>query len=73
MVSDFALQWTKGNNAVKEQEHFYDKNIIEYTCKIQWYSIYMLIISSLGIIAFVIFNAKNLKLFKGHFIYFLIE
>ena len=34
--------------------------------KIQWYIIKMLVISLLDIIAFIIFNAKNLQLFKGH-------
>ena len=39
---------------------------IKCTCKIQWYTIYVLIISILGIVVFIILNASKLKLFRGH-------
>ena len=49
-----------------EQEHFDDKCIIECTCKVQWYTLCLLAMSLLGIIGTVIFDARKLKLFKGH-------
>ena len=39
---------------------------IECTCRIQWYTICMLIISILGIVVFIFLNARRLKLFRGH-------
>ena len=38
----------------------------EWTCKIQWYTIFMLSLSILGIVTFIIVNARKLKLFRGH-------
>ena len=39
---------------------------IECTCKIQWYAIFMLGLSILGLKTFVIIKLKKLKLFRGH-------
>ena len=39
---------------------------IECTCKIQWYTIFMLSLSILGIIIFIIPNTRKLKVFRGH-------
>ena len=41
---------------------------VECTCKIQWYTIFMLCLSILGIIIFIILNARKFKLFRGHLI-----
>ena len=41
---------------------------IECTCKIQWYTILMLIISILGLVLFVVIKFRKLKLFRGHLI-----
>ena len=53
-----------------EQEHVYDEYAIECTCKVQWYIIFILNISLLGIIQFAISNARKFILLKA--IYFLI-
>ena len=39
---------------------------IECICKIQWSTIFMLSLSILGIVAFIVINAKKLKQFRGH-------
>ena len=39
---------------------------VECTCKIQWYTIFMLRLAVLGIIIFIILNTRKLKLFRGH-------
>ena len=53
-------------NVVTEYEHVYDKNVIECTCKIQLYTICMLVISLLGIIGLTVLNGRKLKLFKDY-------
>ena len=50
---------------MSEQEHVYDRCVIECIYKIQWNTISTLTISLLSIIAFVIFNARKLKSFKA--------
>ena len=60
------MKQIKGFNALSEREHVCDKYVIECTCKVQWYTRCMIAISLLGIIGFAIFNARKLKLFKGH-------
>ena len=49
-----------------KKEHVSIMHDIECTCKIQWYTIFMLSLSILGLIAFIILNARKLKLFRGH-------
>ena len=66
VVCSLAFQHIKETSALTKQEHVYYKCIIECTYKIQWYTICMVAISLLGMIAFVIFTAQKLKLFKDH-------
>ena len=66
MITSLALQQIWGVGAVTKQEHISTLHNIEYSCKIQWYTICMLIISLLGIVVFVIFIIRKLKLFRGH-------
>ena len=56
----------KGINAMREQNLINNKHVIEFTCKIQWYTICILAISLLGIMGFITFNARKLKLLKDH-------
>ena len=51
---------------VAKQEHVSLMHDIECTCKIQWYTIFILSLLILGIIIFIILNSRKLKLFKGH-------
>ena len=51
---------------VPKQEHVSIMHDVECTCKIQWYTIFILSIAALGIIIFIILNARKLKLFRGH-------
>ena len=51
---------------VTNQEHISTLHDIECTCKIQWYTLCMLSISTLGRVILVIFNARKLKLFRRH-------
>ena len=51
---------------VAKQENVSIVHDIECTCKIQCYTIFMLSLSVLGILIFIILNARNLKLFRGH-------
>ena len=48
---------------MSEHEHVYDKHVIESMYIIHWYSICMLTISLLGMIAFVNFNAGKSRQF----------
>ena len=47
---------------VAKQEHVSIMHDVECPCKIQWYSIFMLSYAVLGIIIFIILNARKLKL-----------
>ena len=51
---------------VNKQDHVSIIHDIECTYKIQWYTIYMLSLSVLDIVTFIILNAKKWKLFRGH-------
>ena len=51
---------------VTKQEHVSITHDVECTCKIQWYKLCMLILSILGIVVFIIMNARKLRLFRGH-------
>ena len=51
---------------VAKQEHVSIMHDIECTYRIQWYTIFMLSLSILGIIIFISINTRKLKLFKGH-------
>ena len=66
LVTSLALQKLGEVDAVTKQEHVSVVHDIECTCKIQWYTICMLIISILGIVIFVILNTRKLKLFREH-------
>ena len=66
LVTSLALQQIKEVGMVAKQEHVSIAQDIECTCKIQWYTIIMLSLSILGILIFIIINARKLKLFRGH-------
>ena len=66
LVASLALQQLREVDAVHKQEHVSMIHSIECNCKIQWYTICMLITSILGIVVFIILNARRLKLFRGH-------
>ena len=68
LVTSLALQPFRKVNAITKQEHVSIMHDIECTCKIQWYTICMLIISILGIIVFVILNVRKLKVFRRHLV-----
>ena len=51
---------------VAKQEHVCIMHNVECTCKIQWYTIFMLSLAVLGMMIFIILNARKLKLFRGH-------
>ena len=64
LVTSLALQQLEEVNAVTKQEYVSMIHNIKCTCKIQWYA--MLGIKILGIVIFIILNARKLKLFRGH-------
>ena len=66
LVTSLALQQLGEVDAVTKQEHVSVIHDIECACKIQQYTICMLIISILWIVIFIILNAGKLKLFRGH-------
>ena len=66
LVTSLALQQLGEVDAVNKQEHVSVVHDIECTCKIQWYTICMLIILISGIVILIILNAMKLKLFRGH-------
>ena len=49
-----------------KQEHVSITQDIRCTCKIQWYMKFMLSLSVLGILIFIILKCRKLKLFTGH-------
>ena len=59
LVTSLAFQQLREADAVNKQEHV--SVIHACTCKIQWYTICMLIISILGIVIFIILNARKFK------------
>ena len=66
LVTSLTLQQLREVDAVTKQEHVSVINDIECTCKIQWYTVYMLGLLILGRVILIILNAKKLKLFTGH-------
>ena len=66
LVTSLALQQIREVDAVTKQKQISMINYIEHTCKIQWYTICMLSLSIIGIVVFMILNARILKLFRGH-------
>ena len=66
LVTSLALQQIRELGLLAKQEYVSVMYDIECTCKIQWYTIFMLSLSILGIIIFFILNARKLKLFRGH-------
>ena len=60
LVTSLALQQIKEVGVVTKQEGISPN--IEYTCKIQWYTILMLSFSILGLVLFVIMKSRKLKL-----------
>ena len=66
LVISLILQQIREVGMVAKQEYVSITHDIECTCKIQWYTIFMLSLSILGIVIFIIINARKLKLFRGH-------
>ena len=66
LVTSLALQQIKEVGMVAKQEHVSIAQDIECTYKIKWYTIFMLRLSILGIVIFIILNTRKLKLFRGH-------
>ena len=66
LVTSLSLQQIREVGIIPKQEHVSIAHDIECTCKIQWHTICMLISSILGIVVFIIINARKLKLFRGH-------
>ena len=50
---------------VAKQGHVSIMHDVECACKTQWYTIFMLSLAVLGIIIFIILNARKLKLFTS--------
>ena len=66
LFDNYTLQQIKEVGMVANQEHVSIAQDIECTCEIQWYTIFMPGLSILGIVIFIILNARKLKLFRGH-------
>ena len=66
LILSLALQQIREVGTVAKQEHSSITNDVKCTCKINWYKIFMLNLAVLGIIIFIILNARKLKLFRGH-------
>ena len=64
--TSLTLQQLREVDVAAKQENVSVIYDIKNTCKIQRYTICMLIISILGIVIFIILNARKLKLFTGH-------
>ena len=65
-VTSLTLQQIREVGMVAKWKHVCIMHDIECTCKNQWYTIFMLSLSILGIIIFIVLNAMKLKLFRGH-------
>ena len=63
LVTSIALQQIKGTDTASEQDRYTD---IYCTCKIQWYTIAMLLLILLGMVFIVTRKVIKLKLFGGH-------
>ena len=66
LLTSITLQQIREAGVVTTQEHISMLHDIECTCKIKRYTICMLSKSILGIVVFIILNARKLKLFRGH-------
>ena len=66
LVTSLASQQLREVDVVTKQEHVSVIHVIEYTFKIQLYTICILNISILGIVIFIILNARKLTLFREH-------
>ena len=66
LVTSLALQQIKEIGMVADQEGVTLAQDIYCTCKIQWYTIFVLCLSILGLVLFVSLKSRNLKLFRGH-------
>ena len=66
LVTSLTLQQIKEVGMVAKQEYVSIVQDIECTCKIQWYTIFMLSLSISGIPIFIITKSRKLKLFRGH-------
>ena len=66
VVISLAPQQIREVCMVAKQENVSITHDVECTCIIQWYAIFMLSLATLGIIIFIILNARKLKLFRGH-------
>ena len=66
LVTSLALQQIREVGAGTKQEHISTLHDTDCTCKMQWYTICMLIISLLGVVVFVFFSVTKSKLFVGH-------
>ena len=63
LVTSIALQQIKGMDAALDQDRFKD---IYCTCKIQWYTIAMLLLILLSIIFIFTTKVRKMNLFGGH-------
>ena len=61
LVTSLALQQMREAGMVAKQGHVSIIHDIECTCKIQWYTIFMLSLAVLGIIIFIILNTRKIK------------
>ena len=59
LVTSLALQQIREVGKVAKWEHVSVEHDIECTCKIQWYTIFMLSLSIIGIIIFIILNDRK--------------
>ena len=66
LVASLALQQIRGADVAFKQEHVLMMHDIDCTCKTQLYTIATLGLVILGIIIFIVINARKLKLFSGH-------
>ena len=62
-MTGIALQQIKGMDAAFDQDMIND---IHCACKIQWYTIAMLLLILLGTIFIVTMKVRKLRLFRGH-------
>ena len=66
LVTSLAIQEIREVGTEAKQEHVSIMHDVECTCKIQWYTIFMLSLAVLGIRILIIINARKLKLFRRH-------
>ena len=59
VATSLALQQIREVGMVAKQEHVSITHDVQCTCKIQWYTIFMLSLAVLGIIIFIVLNARK--------------